>query len=1169
MTTTETLQPATVDSTYKLDQNRTALGGRVFLTGTQALTRMLVMQHKLDQLHGLRTAGYVSGYRGSPLAGVDTEMWRSQKLLAEHDITFLPAINEDLAATAVMGTQQVGMDPERKYDGVFAMWYGKGPGVDRSGDALRHGNAAGASRHGGVLLILGDDHAATSSSLPNASELSLMGWNIPVVHPASVDEYEEFGLWGWAASRYSSTWVGFKAISETVESGRAVPLVGLPTFQTPIDPPSNPALLQYRTDDFVSTQVEIRLAAKLEAFKAFARVNSIDKLVVAAPTATIGIVAVGKSFHDLMEVLQRFGIDVAELARIGVRLYKPGLTFPLDLGRAGDFCRGLKHVLVIEEKASVVEQQLKDHVFNWPDRPTICGKSGFNGQPLISWIGQLSPAELAPALRTWLDAVAPQMAQRIDLSSFARPGVLSNEADNMRRLPYFCSGCPHNSSTKVPEGSQALGGIGCHAMATWMDRSTSGLTQMGGEGADWVGRAPFTAMPHVFQNLGDGTYFHSGYLAIRQAIAAETNVTYKILFNDAVAMTGGQPVDGNIGVPQICTQVSSEGAKRVVVVTDQPEHYADVSLPPGVKVHHRRELDAVQRELREIKGVTVLVYDQTCAAEKRRRRKKNAFPDPAKRMFINSAVCEGCGDCGIQSNCLSIAPLETEFGRKRQIEQSSCNKDYSCVEGFCPSFVTVLGGALRKGQVVASPRDDIESLTAKLPLPTLPSIDTPYDMMVAGVGGTGVITIGALLTMAAHLEGKGVSVLDFTALAQKGGAVISHVRFASSSNDLHAVRLQWQRARAVIVTDMVVGVLPDVLGTVRSGVTQVIVNSYLQPLAEFTRAPDIDYRPEALLEKLKHAAGESNTDIIDAHFAAKSLLGDAIGTNMLLLGYAWQRGLIPVSLPALLRAIELNGVAIESNKKAFATGRLAAHDPNWRQKLMARAGTVIQLIVPQSLEKQIETRRTFLCDYQNEKYARHYVEFVRKVEAAERALGGDARRLKLTESVARVLFKLMAYKDEYEVARLYARPQFMAELREQFEGDYKLRFNLAPPLFAKRNAKGELVKKEFGPWMFTAFKMLSALRGLRGTTLDIMGYTAERKRERRLIGEYKQFVEQLLENLTELKLPLAVQIASRAEKIRGFGHIKERNLHEYQQELTALLEQYQGDAPALRPARTA
>ena len=1167
MTATVTPQPCVVDRTYKLDQNRTALTGRVFLTGTQALTRMLVMQHKLDRSNGLRTAGYVSGYRGSPLAGVDTEMWRSQKLLTEHDITFLPAVNEDLAATAVMGTQQVGTDPGRKYDGVFAMWYGKGPGIDRAGDALRHGNAAGASRHGGVLLILGDDHAATSSSLPNASELSLMGWNIPIVHPASVDEYEEFGLWGWAASRYSGAWVGFKAISETVESGRSVPLKGLPAFQTPVDAPPDPSLLEYRTDDFVTTHVDIRLAAKLAALKEFARVNSIDRLVVPAPTATMGIVAVGKSFHDLMEVWHRLGVDVGELARLGVRLYKPGLTFPLDLDRAGDFCRGLKHVLVIEEKASVVERQLKDHIFNWPDRPTICGKLDLDGKPLVSWIGQLGPADLAQALRTWLETADPQLAQRIDLSSFVRPGVLSNEADTMRRLPYFCSGCPHNSSTKVPEGSKALGGIGCHAMATWMDRSTSGLTQMGGEGVDWVGRAPFTSMPHVFQNLGDGTYFHSGYLAIRQAIAAKANVTYKILFNDAVAMTGGQPVDGSIGVPQICTQVGSEGAERVVVVTDQPERYAGVSLPHGVKVHHRRELDAVQRELREIKGVTVLIYDQTCAAEKRRRRKKNEFPDPAKRMFINSAVCEGCGDCGVQSNCLSIAPLETEFGRKRQIEQSSCNKDYSCVEGHCPSFVTVLGGALRKGEAFA--HENIESLASRLPIPALPGIDAPYDMMVAGVGGTGVITIGALLSMAAHLEGKGASVLDFTALAQKGGAVISHIRLAGNSEALHAVRLQWGRAKAVIVADMVVGVLPDVLGTVApGGLTQVIANSYLQPLAEFTRAPDIDYRREALLAKLKHAAGDSNVDTFDAHAAAKSILGDAIGTNALLLGYAWQRGIVPVSLEALLRAIELNGVAVEANKKAFAVGRLAAHDPNWRLKLTTPAEVVVKLTRRRTLEQQIDTWRTFLCDYQDEKYAARYVEFVRKVEAAERALGGT-RRFEFTESVARVLFKLMSYKDEYEVARLYARPQFMAELRAQFEGDFTLRFNLAPPLFARRNANGELVKQEFGSWMYTAFRLLSALRGLRGTPFDIMGYSTERKLERSLIGEYMHLVERLLEDLSEEKLPLAVQIAGLAEKIRGFGHVKKRNLHQYQRDLTALLEQYRGAAAALRPAMAA
>jgi indolepyruvate ferredoxin oxidoreductase len=1147
-------EASVVDRSYRLADNLTAEAGRVYLSGTQAIVRMLLAQRRSDRERGLKTAGFVSGYRGSPLAALDTELWRSSQQLVDHDITFLPAVNEDLAATAVQGTQQVGLDPKRRRDGVFAMWYGKGPGVDRAGDALRHGNAAGSSRHGGVLMVVGDDHAATSSSLPNASDLSLMGWGIPTIHPASVAEYEEFGLWGWAASRYSSTWIAFKAISETVESGRSVTLQPPATRQTPLHAQVDSSALEYRTDDFLTARVEQRLAAKLDALRVFAKANPLDRIVVDAPEATIGIVVVGKVYQDLMEVLQRSEIDHDELARLGVRVIKVGLTYPLESTRIGEFCRGLRHVLVIEEKASVVEQQLKDLVFNWPERPSVCGKTDLRGAPLVTWLAQISAADLSALLHRWLVDVSSAMASRIEPSSFARPALAVSEADGMRRLPYFCSGCPHNTSTRVPEGSQALGGVGCHYMASWMDRSTGGLTQMGGEGADWLGRASFTDVPHVFQNMGEGTYFHSGYLAIRQAIAAKANITYKILYNDAVAMTGGQPVDGSISVAQICTQVASEGARRVVVVTDTPDLYADGSLPPNVPVHHRRDLDAVQRQLRKIEGVTVLVYEQTCAAEKRRRRKRNAFPDPAKRLFINAAVCEGCGDCGVQSNCLSIAPLETELGRKRRIEQSTCNKDYSCVEGFCPSFVTVLGGTLRGGTVAAAPTETVEASSARLPRPTLPTLAQPYDLLIAGVGGTGVITVGALVAMAAHLEGKGTSVLDFTALAQKGGSVVSHVRIAAVPEALHAVRVQWRQARALLVADMVVGALADVLATVRRGTTQVLVNPYLQPLAEFTRAPDIDDRATALLDKFKDAAGEANVEMFDAHKAATTQFGDAVSANAMLLGYAWQKGLIPVSLEALLRAIELNGVAIEANRKAFSSGRIAAHGALAGQAALTVA-TIIPLVVPEGLEKTIATRHAFLCGYQNQAYADRYVKFVRKAEAAERAVTGSPRRPRLALAVARSLFRLMAYKDEYEVARLYSRPEFKAQLDAQFEGAYSLRVNLAPPVLAKRNAKGELVKREFGAWIFPIFKGLAALRVLRGTPFDVFGYTAERRQERRLIDDYRQLVDSLLADLTVERLDAAVEAAALAEKIRGFGHVKKRSVRDYRQRLAELQDQ--------------
>ncbi|MDQ8035368.1 MAG: indolepyruvate ferredoxin oxidoreductase family protein, partial [Bordetella sp.] len=1003
----------------------------------------------------LQTAGFVSGYRGSPLAGVDMEMWRAKKDLDAAGIRFLPAVNEDLGATAVIGTQQVGSDPRRKVDGVFAMWYGKGPGVDRAGDAIRHGNAAGSSAKGGVLMVVGDDHAATSSSIPNASDLSLLGWGIPIVHPASVEEYVEFGLWGWAASRHSGAWVAFKAVSETVESGRSMQVQALPVFRFPGG--EGPLGTHgYRTDDFLTPLIEQRLAAKLVAFSDFARLNSIDRLIVPAPQARVGIVAVGKAFHDVMDVLAQCGLDLAGLERAGVRVYKPGLVFPIDRERMAAFASGLDHVLVVEEKASVVEQQLKDLVFNWPRRPTVAGKADLDGVELITWVGQLRPAVLAVPMARWLERVAPELP-RPGGDCLLRPVLPPNEADGMRRLPYFCSGCPHNSSTKVPEGSVALAGVGCHYMASWMDRSTSGLTQMGGEGADWVGHAPFTATKHVFQNMGEGTYFHSGFLAIRQAIAARANITYKILFNDAVAMTGGQPVDGTMSVAQICREMQAEGARRVEIVTDQPAIYAGVDVA-GVSVRHRRDLDTVQRELREIEGVTVLVYDQTCAAEKRRRRKKNgpghvAFPDPPRRLFINSAVCEGCGDCGVQSNCLSIGPLETELGRKRQIDQSSCNKDYSCVEGFCPSFVSVIGGTPRKAGGAERDPAVVDTLVRTLPMPVLPLLDAPYDILVAGVGGTGVITIGQIVAMAAHLEGRGVSVLDFTALAQKGGSVVSHVRIAGSPADLHAVRLEWQRARLLVACDLVVATLPDVVATVRHGVTHVLANTYVQPLAEFTRNPDVDDRAGALLHKLQEAGAAENVVGLDARAAAQASVGDAMASNMFLLGHAWQSGFVPVSLAALDRALELNGVSVEQNRRAFAAGRLAAHDPQWLARLTAPAEKVVTLQMPQSLDRVIASRRDLLVQYQDEAYARRYVDLVERVRARERALMGENRRQPLAEAVAKSLYKLMAYKDEYEVARLHAHPSFEAALRQQFEGDFELKFHMAPPIMAKRDAK--------------------------------------------------------------------------------------------------------------------
>ncbi|MYM87863.1 indolepyruvate ferredoxin oxidoreductase family protein [Rugamonas sp. FT82W] len=1138
--------PFLADPHYALDDNLTRAEGRVFLTGTQALVRLLCMQKLSDEARQLNTAGFVSGYRGSPLGAVDQELWRAKDLLQGHHIEFLPAINEELGATAVMGSQQVEADPTRKVDGVFAMWYGKGPGVDRAGDALKHGHVYGSSPHGGVLVILGDDHGCVSSSMPHQSEQALIAWGMPVINPANILEYMEFGLYGWAMSRYSGAWSGFKAISETVEGGAVVELPPLPQYVEPADYTAPPDGLHNRWPDLPGLALEQRAAAKLDAVQAFARANSIDKLVVPAPRATIGIVSAGKAYLDLLEALERMQLPLERLEQLGVRLYKPGLTYPLERTRLSAFAEGLAEILVVEEKGAVIEQQVKNLFYNLPheQRPIVIGKTDRHGDALLSALGELRPSRIAPALVRWLAPHFPQLDLARMLPDFCAAELLSNGADGVKRTPYFCSGCPHNTSTRVPEGSRALAGIGCHFMATWMKRDTNYLSQMGGEGVSWVGSSRFVGEPHVFQNLGDGTFYHSGSLAIRQAIAARTNITYKILYNDAVAMTGGQPVDGSLSVPQIVQQVCSEGAKKVVVVTDAPENYQGVALPEGVTVHHRSELDAMQRMLREIAGVTVLVYDQTCAAEKRRRRKKNkpgkvVFADPARRMVVNPAVCEGCGDCGVQSNCLSILPLETELGRKRQIEQSSCNKDYSCVEGFCPSFVSVLGGALRKPESVKLSLADLEQALAAYPQPPRHALAKPFEILVAGVGGTGIVTVGALISMAAHLEGKGASTLDFMGFAQKGGAVLSHVRVASSPSRLNQVRIDLRQADAVFACDLVVAAMPDSLSVMRHGHTRVVANEREIPTAEFTRERDASINKDGLLEKLAASAGAQNLSQLDAQETAARFLGDPIGGNILLMGYAWQLGLVPVGLEALMRAIELNAVAIDMNKRAFMLGRLAAADRAALDRLAQPSQQVIQFAAPKTLAETVAFRVDWLTKYQNAAYARQYADAVAAVELREIALEGSGSRKQLSKAVARNLFKVMAYKDEYEVARLHADPAFRAQIAAQFDGDYKLAFHLAPPLLARRKPGSDVpAKMTFGAWMMPAFGALARLKSLRGTPLDVFGYTRERKRERALRDRYLAFAEELASSLRADNKEAALKLAQLPDQVRGYGHVK-------------------------------
>jgi indolepyruvate ferredoxin oxidoreductase len=1135
--------PPTELSDYQLTDNLTATHGRIFLTGTQALVRLVLMQRRSDRAAGLNTAGFVSGYRGSPLGMVDLQLWKANKLLASHDVRFLPAINEELGGTAVLGTQRVESDPERTVDGVFALWYGKGPGVDRAGDALKHGNAYGSSPHGGVLVVAGDDHGCVSSSMPHQSDQSMIAWHMPVVNPANLADMLEFGLYGWALSRFSGAWVGFKAISETVESGSTVDLDRLQTtWPAPDGFVAPEGGLHNRWPDLPSLTIEARLAAKLDAARFFARIHSIDKWIAPSPRADVGIVTCGKAHLDLMESLRRLELTTDDLGKAGVRIYKVGLSFPLETTRLDTFVEGLSEVLVIEEKGPVIEQQIKDHLYNRADgaRPVVIGKHARDGATLLSSLGELRPSRVLPVFADWLARHKPAIDRRDKVVDLIAPRILSNAADAVKRTPYFCSGCPHNTSTKVPEGSVAQAGIGCHFMASWMERDTTGLIQMGGEGVDWASHSMFTKTPHVFQNLGDGTYFHSGILAIRQAVAAKANITYKILYNDAVAMTGGQPVDGSISVPQIARQVEAEGIALLVVVSDEPEKYDGHhdQFPRGTTFHHRRELDEVQRRLREIKGVTVLIYDQTCAAEKRRRRKKGEFPDPDKRLFINEAVCEGCGDCGVQSNCLSVEPVETELGRKRRIDQSSCNKDYSCVNGFCPSFVTLEGAKLRKA---AGAVFDPAALAAKVDALIEPHArldDAPFDILVTGVGGTGVVTVGALISMAAHLEGKSASVLDFMGFAQKGGAVLSFVRFASRDALLNQVRIDTQQADVLLACDMVVGASADALQTVRHGRTRIVVNTHAIPNATFVQNPDANLHADALIDKMQHAAGAERMNMCDAQALASRFLGDTIGANILMLGYAWQLGLVPVSHAAMMRAIELNNVAVPMNKLAFSIGRLAAADLDGLESLRQSATTPRVAMSAMPLDALIADRETRLAGYGGARYVERYRSLVKAAEAT----GNDA----VTRAVATTFYRLLAVKDEYEVARLHADPAFRASLEAQFEGsagkDFSVKFSMAPPVLSKAGNGGAPRKREFGQWLWPVLGMMARFRGLRGSFIDPFGRSLERKMERQLADDYDATVRRALRVVNPDNAADVEQLASLHERIRGYGHVKLANL---------------------------
>jgi indolepyruvate ferredoxin oxidoreductase len=1140
-----------LDNYELLDRYRRE-SGRVFLTGTQALVKIPLMQRTMDRAAGLNTAGFISGYRGSPLGAYDQELWRASQFLKEDNIEFLPAVNEELAATAILGSQQVEADPDKNVDGVFGIWYGKGPGVDRAGDGLKHGNAYGSSPHGGVLVVAGDDHGCVSSSMPHQSDVAFLAWLMPNLNPANIGEYLEYGLYGIALSRFSGMWVGFKAISETVESAMSVELPPYPNFIIPEDFVTPPGGLHIRWPDFPGPQIEERLEAKKAATLAFVAANPIDRKIFNTPDARYGIVTTGKGHMDLIEALRLLGIEKAEAHRLGIDVYKVGMVWPLAHDSALDFVRGKHEVLVVEEKRGLIESQLKEYFYDYPGRKPerMVGKEDENGQNLVPWTGELTPIQLAGIVAQRLDKAMKglNLTERANKLLDSQSSII--EISGASRTPYFCSGCPHNTSTKVPEGSRALAGIGCHFMANWMDRDNDGLIQMGGEGINWIPRSLFNGGKHIFQNLGDGTYYHSGSLAIRQAIAAKTNITYKILFNDAVAMTGGQPVDGPITVAAIAHSVRAEGATRIALVSDEPELFDAADYPAGMTISHRRDMDLIQRELREIPGVTILIYAQTCATEKRRRRKRGTLVDPDKFVVINDLVCEGCGDCSVESNCLSVIPKETPFGRKRQIDQNTCNKDFSCVNGFCPSFVTVEGAKEARKQA-KSGIELPQALADELPEAALPTIDGTYDLLVTGVGGTGVVTVGALITMAAHLQGKGASVLDFMGFAQKFGPVLSYIRISGSPDRLNQVRIDSDQADALIGCDLVVSSSPKASRTYRTGHTRVVMNTTEMSTADFVRHRDASLRSGERIAAIENVVGADNFAPVAANQLAERLLGNTIYANVLLLGYAWQKGLLPISLEALMRAVELNNVAIEKNKAAITWGRIAAANMTAVNKLIEPATTLA--VKEEPLADAIQRRADFLVDYQDVALSEKFEALVNRVRAAETDLmGGDAELL--SRAVTKAWFKTLSYKDEYEVARLHATTAFLSDVKNAYGSKAKLRFHLAPPILnSGTDARGRPRKREFGAWIVPAFRLLARLKGLRGTAFDIFGRTAERKMERALIAEFEQTIEQLLATLDKENIEEAAAIVSRYLDIRGYGPVKEQAAEEVRADIASRL----------------
>jgi indolepyruvate ferredoxin oxidoreductase len=1143
-------------SATTLDDKYLQPAGRVFMSANQALTRLPLDQSRRDRAAGLKTAGYISGYRGSPLGVYDSSLWAAQKLLDAHAIRFVPGLNEELAVSAIRGTQELDWFGKSGLDGVFGLWYGKGIGVDRACESLKLGNFEGAAAKGGFLAIAGDDHGGKSSDSAHQSEQTLIAAFLPVLYPATIGEILEFGLFGWAMSRYSGCYVALKCITDTLDLTAAVELPDSHRpFVIPTDVELPPGGLNLRQNQPPLVEEDRLVNWRLPAATAFARANGIDRTVIDGERRSLSIVSAGKAYLDTRQALADLGLDEAACRRLGIRLYKPGLIWPMDRDRLVQFAAGSNALLVIEEKRPVMEDQIARHLYalGAERRPALAGKRDLEGASLLPATGELTVAQVRRAILRLCEqaGIADRELERagaVFRELEARAGTLG--AARIRPA-YFCSGCPHNTSTNIPDGSLALGGIGCHGLvAVVMDRNTLQFMPMGHEGSNWTSVGPLVDTPHVFANMGDGTYSHSGILAIRAAVAAKANMTYKLLYNDAVAMTGGQPVELQMTPMDMVKQLLSEGVKPVRLVSDHPEQYSKAQLPATVSVHHRDELERIQIELREVPGVSAIVYEQTCAAEKRRRRKRGLMEDPDRRVFINPDVCEGCGDCSVQSNCISVQPLETEFGRKRKIDQSTCNKDYSCVNGFCPSFVTVSGAKIARR--AAADSGELERMIATLPEPRIASLDDKgYNILVGGVGGTGVLTIGALIGMAAHLDGKGCTILDMTGMAQKGGSVTSHIRIGADAKTIYTSRLSEGMADVLIACDMIVGSGPTVLKTLRPGRSAAIVNTDVSPTGEFQTRNDMDLGDAPMRAAIADALDGGRLFALPASKLAVELTGDSIATNVLMLGYAIQQGLLPVSLTAIEEAIRLNGTAVDSNLRALAVGRVAAHSLETLERSMGDKPNAPLLA---SVDDVLESRTRLLTSYQDARYADTYREFVqsirRRLEA--RHVKGEA----FVRQVALTLARLMAYKDEYEVARLYTDPKFMQRLREQFAGKFALTFHLAPPFLPGRDDGGRPKKRRFGPGTLSLFKILAALKGLRGTAFDPFGYTAERRLERRLIGDYQELIDRIADEINPLNLTAAVELAAAAGRIAGYGPVKDASLKAYEAELPSLLQAF-------------